>query len=64
MSQVTTIPFYKGGKKCPAPNHAFICQKLEGANEHAEQHWQETMEQIRKEEADKGYVDESSDEDE
>jgi len=32
MGELITIPFYPGGKKTPAPNHAFIGRKEEGAD--------------------------------
>ena len=43
-------------------NHAYICEKLVGANEQGKSKWAETLAIVRQEEAEKGYDEESSEE--
>ena len=45
-------------------NFAYICQKLEGANEAALANWETTLQQVRNEAAEQSYDDETSDDDE
>ena len=42
-------------------NFAYICQKLEGANEAALANWEATLQQVRNEAAEQSYEDETSD---
>ena len=44
LGPLKTIAFHAPGKKSPAPNHAFIGCKEDGADEQAELNWEATLE--------------------
>lgn len=46
-----SLPIKSPKNKSPVPNYAYICQKLYGANKLTEANWQETLAQVKKEEA-------------
>ena len=60
LHPIKIIPFQSNAERAPATNYIFICKKQQGADKIAAIHWKSTLEQVRKQEAEKGYFDESS----